>query len=78
MSQVQARVAAVEAPAPPEVVAAIVVAVTELTRRTFVAGDEPVEPTSEWVRASRLAARRAGLQRGSWRLAPRVGSRRGR
>jgi hypothetical protein len=28
-----------------------------------------------WVQGSRLAARRAGLQRGSWRLAGRIGRR---
>ena len=71
------RVWAVTPPAPPEVVAAIVAAITELTRRTVVVQGPLEAAGSEWVRASRLAARRAGLQRGPWRLAPRVGSRRG-
>ncbi|HUV11613.1 MAG TPA: hypothetical protein VMX12_11600 [Acidimicrobiia bacterium] len=71
------RVGAVTPPAPPEVVAAIVAAITELTRRSVEVETNSPERGSEWVRASRLAARRAGLQRGSWRLAPRVGSRRG-
>ena len=29
----------------------------------------------EWVRGSRLGARRAGLQRGPWRLSGRIGRR---
>ncbi len=71
------RVGAITPPAPPEVVAAIVAAIAELTRRRAFGVDAPDGAASEWVRASRLAARRAGLQRGSWRLAPRVGPRRG-
>jgi hypothetical protein len=71
-----AHIGTITPPAPPEVVAAIVAAITELTRRSVEA--VAVEDSgSEWVRASRLAARRAGLQRGSWRLAPRVGPRTG-
>ena len=71
------RVGTVTPPAPPEIVAAIVAAITELSRHAVVGGDAPDGVRSDWVRASRLAARRAGLQRGSWRLAPRVGPRRG-
>lgn len=73
----RARIGGVTPPAPPDVVAAIVAAISELTRQSVVAEDAAQGPESEWVRASRLAARRAGLQRGSWRLAPRVGPRRG-
>ncbi|MFO7591254.1 MAG: hypothetical protein R6X23_10205 [Acidimicrobiia bacterium] len=71
----RARVGAITPPAPPEVVAAIIAAISELTRASAIATDAPAAPVSEWVRASRLAARRAGLQRGPWRLAPRVGPR---
>ncbi len=77
MSPFRARVGAVTPPAPPEVVAAIVAAIAEISRRTVVVEGHGHERRSEWVRASRLAARRAGLPRGPWRLAPRVGSRRG-
>lgn len=38
------------------------------------AADDP-ERLSAWVRASRLSARRAGLQRGQWRLSGRLGRR---
>lgn len=71
----RARIGTITPAAPLEVVAAIVAAITELTRVSVVAGDAPAPPGSEWVRASRLAARRAVLQRGPWRLAPRVGPR---
>jgi hypothetical protein len=36
--------------------------------------DDP-DRLSAWVRASRLSARRAGLQRGQWRLSGRLGRR---
>lgn len=63
--------------ATPEEVAAIVAAV-----ESCIAGDaaatvvDPPDPTMrEWVRGSRLTARRAGLQRGPWRLSGRIGRR---
>jgi hypothetical protein len=35
----------------------------------------PRDAGSNWVRASRLGARRAGLMRGPWRLSGRIGRR---
>jgi hypothetical protein len=60
--------------ATPEEVAAIVAAIAELSRRASVA---PARDDSlhEWVHASRLTSRRAGLQRGPWRLSGRIGRR---
>lgn len=60
--------------ATPEEVAAIVAAIAELTRPT---APEPTtdDTLREWVRASRYRARRAGMQRGPWRLSGRVGRR---
>jgi acyl-CoA carboxylase epsilon subunit len=60
--------------ATPEEVAAIVAAIAELTRR-----QAPPAPADdglrEWVHAARLTSRRAGLQRGPWRLSGRIGRR---
>jgi hypothetical protein len=57
-----------------EEVAAILVAVAMCTQ-----GVAPVESAGgalqEWVRGTRLNARRAGLQRGPWRLSGRIGRR---
>jgi len=61
--------------ATPEEVAAIVAAIAELARRQAA---PPVTPTAglhEWVHAARLSSRRAGLQRGPWRLSGRIGRR---
>ncbi|HEY8218261.1 MAG TPA: hypothetical protein VIH82_14075 [Acidimicrobiia bacterium] len=60
--------------ATPEEVAAIVAAITEVTRRQAVpvAHDDGLR---EWVHAARLTSRRAGLQRGPWRLSGRIGRR---
>jgi hypothetical protein len=65
----------INADATPEEVAAIVAAVGA-SLQTRPAG--PVDDGTtlhEWVRGSRLGARRAGLQRGPWRLSGRIGRR---
>ena len=57
-----------------EEVAAILAAVamcTQVAARAAASGDT----TQEWVRGTRLSARRAGLQRGPWRLSGRIGRR---
>jgi hypothetical protein len=59
--------------ATPEEVAAIVAAIAELTRRQATA--PPDDGLREWVHAARLTSRRAGLQRGPWRLSGRIGRR---
>ena len=59
--------------ATPEEVAAIVAAITELTRRQNVPRAD--DGLLEWVHAARLTSRRAGLQRGPWRLSGRIGRR---
>jgi len=64
--------------ATPEEVAAIVAAVESCLAAGAVAGAaaDAADPTMrEWVHGSRLAARRAGLQRGPWRLSGRIGRR---
>jgi hypothetical protein len=67
----------------PEEVAAIVAALSVLVeerRRAAEAqagggdGGGPA-PLDAWVRAARLSGRRAGLTRGPWRLAGRIGRR---
>lgn len=65
--------------ASPEEVAAIVAALTVLEeerRATFPppSADRGAQ-LDAWVRASRLTGRRAGLIRGPWRLAGRIGRR---
>lgn len=72
MSQVPV-LRAISPEATPEEVAAIVAAIGELTRAAAASpGDETLH---EWVHAARLQARRAGLQRGPWRLSGRIGRR---
>jgi hypothetical protein len=58
-----------------EEVAAIVAALAAVTSTAAVAGSDADLPLQEWVRGSRLGARRAGLQRGPWRLSGRIGRR---
>ena len=55
-------------------IAAIVAAVTATTAVAAapVGADDTLH---EWVRGSRLGSRRAGLQRGPWRLSGRIGRR---
>jgi hypothetical protein len=56
-----------------EEIAAILAAVS---MSMVAAGPEVVDDTlHEWVRGSRLGSRRAGLQRGPWRLSGRIGRR---
>jgi hypothetical protein len=57
-----------------EEVAAILAAVAACTPGT-VAASGSGETLQEWVRGTRLSARRAGLQRGPWRLSGRIGRR---
>jgi hypothetical protein len=75
----QGPLVAVPPGAGPEEVAAIVAAVTMLVeerrRAEARAGGEGAAPLDAWVRASRLSGRRAGLTRGPWRLAGRIGRR---
>lgn len=63
--------------ATPEEVAAIVAALDVCLADDARAtpADEPDDTLQEWVRGSRLGARRAGLQRGPWRLSARIGRR---
>ncbi len=65
---------AVSPDATPEEVAAIVAAVEACAHPGLVAGDG-FQGLAEWVHGSRLGARRAGLQRGPWRLSGRIGRR---
>jgi hypothetical protein len=59
-----------------EEAAAITAALTLVLRERAEAAAAPDDgQLSEWVRAGRLTARRAGLQRGPWRLSGRVGRR---
>jgi Acyl-CoA carboxylase epsilon subunit len=62
--------------ATPQEVAAITAALTLVLREREQAAAAHLEgQVSEWVRAGRLTARRAGLQRGPWRLSGRIGRR---
>jgi hypothetical protein len=61
--------------ASPEEVAAIVGAIAELTRAQAAPAAPATTGLHEWVRTARLGARRAGLQRGPWRLSGRIGRR---
>ncbi len=68
------RLQVVSPDATPEEIAAIVAAVA--VSLAVPAGDaRPGDTLSEWVRGTRLGARRAGLQRGPWRLSGRIGRR---
>jgi hypothetical protein len=57
-----------------EEVAAVLAAIAMCTQAvaTAPASDRTLQ---EWVRGTRLSARRAGLQRGPWRLSGRIGRR---
>jgi hypothetical protein len=62
--------------ATPQEVAAITAALTLVLREREQAAAAYFEgQLSEWVRGGRLTARRAGLQRGPWRLSGRIGRR---
>jgi hypothetical protein len=54
------------------ITAALSLVLRERARAAAVTADGQL---SEWVRAGRLTARRAGLQRGPWRLSGRIGRR---
>ncbi|MFM7271765.1 MAG: hypothetical protein ACKO2C_09075 [Actinomycetes bacterium] len=58
-----------------EEVAAVLATIAVLEQARAGVTEEPVEPASRWVRASRLTARRAGMQRGEYRLSGRMGRR---
>jgi hypothetical protein len=58
-----------------EEVAAVLATIAVLEQARAGVTEESVEPASRWVRASRLTARRAGMQRGEYRLSGRMGRR---
>ena len=58
-----------------EEVAAILAAVAMCTQGAVVPDSATGGNLQEWVRGTRLSARRAGLQRGPWRLSGRIGRR---
>jgi hypothetical protein len=67
---------AISPDATPEEVAAIVAALAVLESSAVPAtGPEGNGGLDEWVRAARLRARRAPLQRGPWRMSGRLGRR---
>jgi hypothetical protein len=61
--------------ATPEEVAAIVAAVSSVLAASGGAPEPVSDDLHEWVRAARLRSRRAGLQRGPWRMSGRLGRR---
>jgi len=64
--------------ATPEEVAAIVAAVGELQRRhAMTGGSAALDPqrVSHWTHSARLVNRRAGMERGPWRLSGRLSRR---
>jgi hypothetical protein len=63
--------------ASPDEIAAIVAAIGECTWAVPpLSGDDiPDDTLHEWVNTARVMSRRAGLQRGPWRLSGRVGRR---
>jgi len=60
--------------ATPDEIAAIVAAIGECT---WAVAAEPISDDTlhEWVNTARVMSRRAGVQRGPWRLSGRVGRR---
>jgi hypothetical protein len=58
-----------------EEVAAIVAALAAVNVSDLVADDAAGDDLHEWVHAARLRSRRAGLQRGPWRMSGRLGRR---
>jgi hypothetical protein len=63
--------------ASPDEIAAIVAAIGECTWAVpALSGDDvPDDTLHEWVTTARVRSRRAGVQRGPWRLSGRVGRR---
>jgi Acyl-CoA carboxylase epsilon subunit len=74
---VDATLRVIKPEATPQEVAAITAALTLVVREReqAAAAAHPEDQLSEWVRGGRLTARRAGLQRGPWRLSGRIGRR---
>jgi hypothetical protein len=66
---------AISPDATPEEVAAVVAALAVSTQVPVLATHDTGDELHEWVHGSRLGARRAGLQRGPWRLSGRIGRR---
>jgi hypothetical protein len=58
-----------------EEVAAIVAALAAVQASSQIGEAAPSDDLHEWVHAARLRARRAGLQRGPWRMSGRLGRR---
>ncbi len=58
-----------------EEVAAIVAALAAVQASEQFVEEDPSDDLHEWVHAARLRARRAGLQRGPWRMSGRLGRR---
>jgi hypothetical protein len=63
---------AISPDATPEEVAAVVAALAVSTQVPVLAATDAADSLHEWVHGSRLGARRAGLQRGPWRLSGRI------
>jgi hypothetical protein len=61
--------------ATPEEVAAIVAALAAVQMRAAEPDIDASDDLHEWVHAARLRSRRAGLQRGPWRMSGRLGRR---
>ena len=61
--------------ATPEEVAAVLATFSVLEAQRAAAVEEEPAKVSNWVLSSRLAARRAGMQRGDHRLSGRIGRR---
>jgi hypothetical protein len=61
--------------ATPEEVAAIVAALAAVQATAPGAEIDATDDLHEWVHAARLRSRRAGLQRGPWRMSGRLGRR---
>jgi len=61
--------------ATPEEVAAIVAALAAVQVGVAEPEIDGTHDLREWVHAARLRARRAGLQRGPWRMSGRLGRR---
>jgi hypothetical protein len=61
--------------ATPEEVAAITAAIAVSMGAALVSPDDMAEPSSSWVQAARITARRGGYSRGEWRLSGRLGRR---
>jgi hypothetical protein len=61
--------------ATPEEVAAIVAALAAVQAQVAEPEIDATDDLHEWVHAARLRSRRAGLQRGPWRMSGRLGRR---